>query len=119
MPDNNRLVNSGYPVLPFYVNDHGLDSLFSITIVSTSGALEAGTVLGKITASGKYHVYNDSHGDGTEVARGILFNRVEAPSGLGGGDVLASMMVMGVVRSGSLFGYDANAATDLKLFRFV
>ena len=114
--DNNVLVNSGYPVLPFFTGDHGLDSLFSVTL-SGSSALEAGTVLGKITSSGKYAAYNNSNSDGTEVAKGILFSRVDLSQA--SANPLGSMMVHGMVRSGSLIGYDSNAATDLKDFTFV
>src|SRR5438477_5270817 len=114
MPNNNTLVNSGYPALPFYVNDHGLDSLFNITLISGSAALEAGTVLGKITASGKYDAYNDGHSDGTQTAKGILMYRTDPTAG----DTLTSLMVHGVVRSGSLTGIDANGIADLPLILF-
>jgi hypothetical protein len=111
--NNNQLVNSGYPVLPFFTGDHGLDSLFSVTL-SGSSALVAGTVLGRISSSGKYAAYDNNASDGTEVARGILFNRVDPST-----NPLGSMMVHGMVRSGSLTGYDANAKTDLAEFVFV
>ena len=111
--DNNRLVNSGYPALPYYVNDHGLDSLWSITIVSGAGVLEAGTVLGRITTAGAtldlYDAYANGNSDGTETAVGILFYRVDATNG----DTTASMQTHGNVRSGSLFGLDSNAVSDL------
>jgi hypothetical protein len=107
MPTQGRLVNSGYPALPFYVNDHGQDSLFSITVASGAGVLAGGTLL---EADGELFVAYDSG-----PAAGILLNRVDATDG----NVLASMMVHGVVRSGSLFGYDADAATDLPFIKFV
>lgn len=107
---NNKLVDSATPELPFYVNDHGLDSLFSVTIVSGSAALVGGTVLGKITASGKYDAYDNGDSDGTQTAVGILLNRADPTDG----DVLGSMMVHGVVRSGSLTGIDSAAVTDLR-----
>ena len=49
-------------------------------VVSGSGALSAGTVLGKITASGKYAPYDDDNADGTETAAGILTHAVDATS---------------------------------------
>jgi len=118
--DNNRLVDSGYPALPYYVNDHGLDSLWSITVVSGAGVLQAGTVLGRITSAGanldKYAAYNNGNSDGTQTAQGILFYRVDATNG----DVTASMQTHGNVRSGSLFGIDSAGVTDLTpAFRFV
>ena len=120
MANNNRLVNSGYPALPYYVNDHGLDSLWSVTIVSGAGVLEAGTVLGRITTAGAtldlYKAYANGNSDGSEVARGILFLRVDATNG----DTTASMQTHGNVRSGSLFGIDSAGVTDLTpAFRFV
>jgi hypothetical protein len=117
MPNNNLVVGSGYPQLPFFINDHGLDSLFSITIASGTGVLVGGTVLGKRntgTHAGKYQDYDNGASDGTEVARGILLNRVDATSG----DALGSMMIHGVVRSGSLIGWDSNAASDLPNIQF-
>ena len=115
MPDNNKLVDLGYPTLPFFINDHGQDALFSITVVSGTFVLSGGSVLGRIAASGKYTRYNDGASDGTEVARGILFNRVDPRDG----DSLGSMMVHGHVRSGSLFFYDNAVVADLPQMRFV
>lgn len=109
MPINAALEDSARPALPYYVNDHGLDSLFSVTIVSSSTVLSGGTVLGKVTASGKYTIYAGGASDGTETARGILFERVDATDG----DHLGSMQVMGVVRSGSLIGIDDAARVEL------
>jgi hypothetical protein len=108
MPLQGRLVSSGYPALPFYVNDHGQDSLFSITVASGEGILAGGTVLEE-NGSGLYEAYSSG------TAAGILLNRVDATNE----NVLASMMVHGVVRSGSLFGLDAGAITDLEHIKFV
>jgi hypothetical protein len=102
------LVSSGYPALPFYVNDHGQDSLFSITLASGAGVLAGGTLL-EDDGTGAYVAYDSGP------AAGILLNRVDASEGT----ALGSMMVHGVVRSGSLFGYDADAATDLPNIKFV
>lgn len=117
MPNNNLVVGSGYPQLPFFINDHGLDSLFSITVASGVGVLVGGTVLGKLntgTHAGKYAAYVDGNSNGTQVARGILLNRIDSTSG----DALASMLIHGVVRSGSLIGWDAAASADLPMIQF-
>src|SRR5574338_863900 len=106
--NNNNLVDSGYPALPFFVGDHGLDELLSITVASGASVVVGGTVMGKITATGYYAAYANGNGDGTETAAGILLNRVDPT----GGNVLGSLMTHGRVRSGSLVGYDANAKTD-------
>jgi hypothetical protein len=103
------LVDSGYPRLPFVVNDVGQDSLFSITVASGTDVLPGGTVLGKVAATGKYAPYDDGGSGGVETAAGILLNRIDPTNG----DELGSMLIMGVVRSGSLFGIDANAMADL------
>ena len=108
------LVASGSPLLPYYVNDHGRDTLRSITVLSGSTPLVAGTVLAKKTAPAgdldKYTAYNDSLASGLNTARGILHEAVDPTDG----DVLASLFTPGVVRSGSLTGLDANAITDLR-----
>lgn len=102
------LVASGYPALPFYVNDHGQDSLFSITVASGEGELLSGTLLEE-GGDGKYVAYASGP------AAGILRNGVDATDG----DVLGSMQIHGVVRSGSLHGFDADAVTDLPFIKFV
>jgi hypothetical protein len=108
------LVNSATPTLPFWVNDVGQDDLFSITVKSGSSVLVGGTVMGKFAAGGpsahlKYGAYANGNSDGTQTAVGILYYRVDPTSG----DELGSLMVRGDVRSGSLVGFDANAAADL------
>lgn len=40
--------------------------------------LQPGDVVGKITASGKYAIYNNAQTNGTEVAAGILYAAVDA-----------------------------------------
>lgn len=109
MPTQGRNVASGYPALPFYVNDHGLDSLFSVTVKSGEGIVKGGQLLEEEAGSRLKKVYTSGP------AVGILLNRVDATSE----NVLASMMVHGVVRSGSVFGYDAAAAVDLPFIKFV
>lgn len=94
-------VSSGYPALPYFVNDHGLDALTSVTIASGSAVLAPGTVL-RLSGSGKYQTMAVS----TSTAVGILFRRSDPTNG----DVLAPMQVMGVVRSGSLHMSGTNVA---------
>ena len=43
--------------------------------------LNVGTVLGKITASGKYTLHNAAATDGSEVASAILYNTIDATAG--------------------------------------
>lgn len=50
----------------------------NVTIVSGTAALEAGTVLGKITATGKYKQYDNQAADGSQVAAGVLYGAADA-----------------------------------------
>ena len=45
-----------------------------------NGYVPSGTVLGKITASGKYGVYDSGAADGRQTAAGLLFSSVKAPT---------------------------------------
>lgn len=51
---------------------NGQISREKVSIAAAAPAMVAGTVLGRITASGLWTVYNNGAVDGTEVARGIL-----------------------------------------------
>ena len=57
----------------------------TVTIATAAGKLEAGTVLGKITASSKYVASPDTGADGSQVATAVLAYNVDAT----GGDVKA------------------------------
>ena len=83
-----------------------------VVIESGAGSLVRGTVLGRVTASGKYKAYNASATDGTEVPRGILAQDVDASSA----DVNASMYVHGEFNEDELTGLDD--AGKLKLMEF-
>jgi hypothetical protein len=64
--------------------------------------------MAKVTATGEYEPYAaGAGGDGTAV--GFLINDVDPSYG----PELGSLMVRGDVRSGSVFGMDAGAFTDL------
>ncbi len=67
----------------------------TITVVSGAGSLIAGTVLGKITASGKYKPYDNDATDGSEVAAAILVYDVDATS--------ADKLAVGIVREAEVF----------------
>lgn len=82
-----------------------------VTIAAAAGAMVAGTVLGKITASGKYAAYDNTHSDGTEVAAGVLYRAVP--------DVAVDQAAIAIVRESEvarsyLTGSDAAAEADLK-----
>lgn len=79
-----------------------------VTIKSGFGEVVAGTVLGRITDSGKYAPYNDNASDGTQVARGVLRLGVDTTT-----DCLGNLVLGGVLRNSKLTGLNANAITDL------
>ena len=61
------------------------------TITVATGTLEPGTVLGRITASGKYAAYDPAAVDGTETAVAVLWGKADASAG----DALAVAVVRG------------------------
>ena len=96
---------------PKEIRATGRDELFRalpVTIVSGAGVLDVGTVLGKITASGKFTAYSNAASNGSEVALGILTEKVDATSR----DVETSAYVMGVFVEANLTGLDSAAKTD-------
>jgi len=71
--------------------------------------LHAGTVLGKITSSGKYGAYDNGAGDGRATAVGFLLESVN----LKDGDVVAAMLVHGAVIVPRTSGLDVSGRGDL------
>jgi hypothetical protein len=58
-------------------------SAFLAAHLADKGGVPSGTVLGQITATGLYAPYNPAGADGTEVARGFLFNTTKLGDGSG------------------------------------
>lgn len=54
--------------------------------VPASTKMKAGSVLGKITASGKYTYYDDDNTNGTETAKAILFAPLDNSAGVAPAD---------------------------------
>jgi len=106
-------------------SQHGTDALRSITLdVSTfvkathypDGFLKSGIPLGKITASGKYGLYDDSKTDGRQTCVGFLWSGVEVIDHRGNAStsVGGSMLVHGFVKLAALpVSLDANGQTDI------
>lgn len=94
---------------------NGWISREGVTIV-TGQNLVAGTVLGKITASGKYAAYSNAAADGTEVAAGILFEAVDATAADKSGVMIARHAE---VNGDELTGNDANGTADLKALAII
>ena len=61
------------------------------TVILASGNLQPGTILGKITASGKYAAHDPAASNGTQTAAAILWDSVDAR----GGDTNAVVLIRG------------------------
>jgi hypothetical protein len=61
------------------------------SVILASGDLQPGTILGKITASGKYAAHDPAASNGTQTAAAILWNRADAT----GGDTNAVVLLRG------------------------
>jgi hypothetical protein len=59
---------------------NGTLSRASITVASGAGVLQPGTVLAKLTATGKYVAYDNVGSDGSEIAAAVLYAGVDATS---------------------------------------
>lgn len=80
-----------------------------VTIVSGQN-LVAGTVVGKVTASGKYKAYANANSDGSETAVGILYAAVDASAADANGVLIVRHAE---VEETQLTGLDSAAKTDL------
>ncbi len=81
----------------------------SVVIVASSGDLVPGTVLGVITASGKYAPYDDDNTDGTQTAVGLLW--AAAPDSAADQDAVI-ITRLAEVSSTKLVWASTNDATD-------
>lgn len=92
---------------------HELDMEFTrrtVTLVSGAGSLKTGTVLGKITASGKYQKHVNGAADGTQTAVAILLNAVDATSA----DQQAVVIIRDAVINPLSLVWDASVNTQPK-----
>jgi len=81
-----------------------------VRTIAAGQNLAAGTVLGKITSTGKYAAYNNGASDGTETAVEVLFDNVDASAA----DVEAVTIARNAeVNGDELTGLDAAATADL------
>ena len=72
------VLNEGRYAGEFIVSEgNGRISRETVTVLSGQSR-EAGAVLGKVTASGKYRALDPAAVDGSEVAAGILYEAVDA-----------------------------------------
>lgn len=106
------------PTVDWLASEHFSVKRVGITIDYTTVTADAdgrriikgGTVLGKITASGKYAPYDNTLANGREVATGLLF-----PGDLNvqHGDMVAALLTHGSALEARCTGVDAAAKTDL------
>lgn len=89
---------------------NGSISREAITVAAAAGAMSDGTVLGKITASGKYKEYNNANADGSEVAAGILYGNL--PDSAADQKAVAFVRYAEVMAS-ALTGLDTPGTADL------
>jgi hypothetical protein len=109
-------------------NEIGIEANTSVVLdISTfvqathypNGVILAGTLLGKITASGKYGPYSDAAVDGRQTAVGLLYDDEQVIFRFP--DSTASLIVAPLYRRGYVIeanlpansGVDANGKTDL------
>jgi len=101
----------------FLASEHMMVKRIGVTLDSAAVTADgdgnkivaAGTVLGAITASGKYAPYDDTNVDGTEDAAGFLLETVN----LRHGDLVVGMLMHGSVLRARVTGLDAAAEADM------
>lgn len=89
----------------------GTRSREEVTIDLSAGAMIPGTVVSKLTASGKWVAYDDAGTDGSETASGILYAAVADSTADQKGVVFVRDCEVTGIR---LTGSNANAVVDLK-----
>ena len=110
------VLTQGIQPLEFLISEAtGLRSRDQETVtVAGAVALPSGTVLGRITASGKLVKYSDAAADGSQAAVGVLINPCEGVNGDYKRVVLTrDCEVIGAMLNGGA-GVDANGKADLK-----
>ena len=82
----------------------------AITIVSGSGVVKAGTVIAKITASGKYKPSTATGSDGGQTAIAVLFDTVDATSA----DIAGVAISRNAEVNGNILSYDSTVDDSTK-----
>jgi hypothetical protein len=84
-----------------------------VTLAPGQGILPLGTVMGRVTSTKLWKVYNNSASDGTEVARGILRQTVDTGTSTGADKLQGNIVIAGIVKNSKVSGADSAALTDL------
>lgn len=90
---------------------NGTRSRDEVVIAAAAGAMQPGTVVGKITASSEYVAYSNTANDGSEVAAGVLYAGVDDLTTTQKGVIIARDAEVATNR---LIGADVAALADLK-----
>lgn len=109
------IITEGNHTAGFILSDADKMSYDQITVASGQ-KLEAGTILGKITASGKYTAYSNAAADGSGLAAGILYAECDATLSDKNAVMLARLAEVAVSR---LTGYDSAADADLRIINII
>lgn len=104
------------PDFEFLASEHGMYVRGGITVDAASVGLDAdgnkilraGTVMGKVTSTGKYIAYLNGASDGSQTAKGFLVQSIN----LKDGDVITSILMHGSVIETRTSGVDSAAKTD-------
>jgi hypothetical protein len=86
-----------------------------VTVSAGQGKIEVGTVLGKITASGKYGKYDNTATDGREVAKCIAAESCDTTDS----DKAIAAYFMGAFNEDKLVGLDDAAKADMTACVFI
>ena len=111
-------LTQGYQTGEFLVSEApGARSRDQVTVtVAGAVALPSGTVLGKITATGKYIKYLNGASDGSQAVAGILWNELDPVAG----DIKATMIARNAeVIGAKLTGSDAPGLVDMALLGII
>lgn len=110
-------LNEGKHTGEFLLSEgNGTISREEVTVAAAAGAMVPGTLVGKITASGKYKEYNNANSDGSEVAAGITYAAVTDSAS----DQKAVIIARNAeVMSSALTGSDTPGKADLLLLGIV
>jgi hypothetical protein len=103
-------------------SSHGTEAIESITVDADqgfvagthypNGFIPSGTPLGKITASGKYGLYDDAASDGRQTLVGFLMGGLQVTATTD--DLGGALFVHGKIRESKLpFTVDANGKADV------
>jgi hypothetical protein len=112
MPVAGHLYENGPRVRPFLLSEaSGQQSRENVTVtVSGATAIKSGTLLGKITATGKYIPYSNAAVDGSQTAVAILYG---ATSAVNGDEKAVVITNNAEVNRAELTGLDAPAEVEL------